>query len=591
MTDSRPPRDRPRSTRDRRPRATRTPAGRRAKGIALGVGAVVVLVLILLVAGGGGGVAPQVTVAGVDMGQDEPQVNQALKAKGAELTRRLVTLDVNGGVLGVMRPADLGGVADVAAARQLAAEASPNRLMRGIRAVTGADPITSPLPVTYRKGAVDAWVADIATQVDRPEQNARVEVKGTQFTVQPQSNGRELDRARLKAMVSGDLATLPDHLQLPIRTTRPTFTTDAAQTQVRQAEEVLRRGTQVSVDEVQATLDPAGVAAAFHFGAKGLSLSGADLRKPLIAAYPSTSVIPAPARFEVRGEKVVVIPSKNGRLVDGRRVAEGLMSEDRPAESGYVDENPVFTTEKANALGIKEEVGSYTTPYSPGEPRVTNIRRASKILNGTIIPPKGRLSLNEALGERTIERGFVAAPMLADGLHVDAVGGGVSQVATTLFNAAFFAGFELNEHTAHQLYIDRYPLGREATISWTTPDLVITNDWDAAALVKVTNSSDSITIALYSTSFDRKVEESTSEPFDFTEPKTRYVATEGVPSGQEQEISSGAEGYSVTINRKVYEGTTLRSDDSFTTVYLAPPKIIGVAPGTPGAETPSSPDG
>lgn len=591
MTDSRPPRHDPRRARDRRPRPSRTRASGRAKGIALAVGAVVLITLILLIAGGGGGVAPQVTVAGVDMGQDEAQVNAALQARGAQLTGRLVTLDANGGVLGVMKPADLGATADLAKARQMAADASPNRLVRGFRAVTGADPITSPLPVTYRKGAVDAWVADLAAQVDRPEQNARVEVKGTQFTVQPQADGRELDRARLKAMVSGDLATLPAHLQVPIRTTRPTFTTAAAEQQVKQAEQVLQRGTQVSVDDVQATLDPAGVAAAFHFGAKGLSLSGADLRKPLIAAYPSTSVIPAPARFEIRGTKVVVIPSKNGRLVDGRRVADGLMGEDRPAESGYVDENPVFTTEKANSLGIKEEVGSFTTPYSPGEPRVTNIRRASKILNGTIIPPNGRLSLNQVLGERTLERGFVAAPMLADGLHVDAIGGGVSQVATTLFNAAFFAGFELNEHTAHQLYIDRYPLGREATISWTTPDLVITNDWDASALVKVTNSSDSITVALYSTSFDRKVEESTSEPFDFTEPKTRYVATEGIPSGQEEEISSGEQGYSVTISRKVYKGSELRSDDSFTTVYLAPPKIIGVAPGTPGAETPSSPDG
>jgi len=367
--------------------------------------------------------------------------------------------------------------------------------------------------------------------------------------------------------------------------------TDAADAQVRQAQQVLERGTQVSVDGIQATLDGAGVAAAFHFGPQGLSLSGADLRKTLIAAYPATSVIPAPARFEVRGTQVVVVPSKDGRLVDGKQVADGLMGEGRPVESTYVNDNPVFTTEKAQSLGIKEEVGSFMTPYSPGEPRVTNIRRASQILNGTIIPPHGRLSLNETLGERTVERGFVAAPMLADGLHVDSIGGGVSQVATTLFNAAFFAGFELNQHTAHQLYIDRYPLGREATISWPIPDLVITNDWDASALVRVSNSTDSITVTIYSTSFDRKVEESTGNPYDFTKPKTRYVATEGVPEGQKQEITSGDRGYSVDITRKVFKGSELLSDGTFTTVYLAPPKVIGVAPGTPGAETPSAPSG
>ena len=565
--------------------------GGRAKAIAIAVGTAVLAVVVLLVAGGSGGVAPQVTVAGVDMSQDAPQVDAALRARGAALANRLVTLRVDNGVLTVMRPTDLGGSANVAAAKAMAADASPARVVRGFRAISGADPIASPLPVSYRAGAVDAWVADIATQVDRPEQNARVEVTGTQFTVLPQSDGRELDRQRLKQMISGDLTTLPANLQLPVKVTRPTFTTAAAQDQVRQAQQVLQRGTQVSVDEVQATLDPAGVAAAFHFGAKGLSISGEDLRKPLIAAYPTTSVIPSPARFQIRGTRVTIVPSKNGRLVDGKQVAGGLMGEDRPVEASYADQNPVFTTEKAQALGIKEEVGSYTTPYSPGEPRVTNIRRASQILNGTILPPQGKLSLNQTLGERTLERGFVAAPMLADGLHVDSVGGGVSQVATTLFNAAFFAGFELNAHTAHQLYIDRYPLGREATISWPTPDLVITNNWDASALIKVVNSSDSITVSIYSTSFDRKVEEQTSEPFDFTEPKTRYVATEGVPPGQEQEITSGEKGYSVTISRKVFKGSQLVSDGDFTTVYLAPPKVIGVAPGTPGAETPSAPSG
>ena len=590
MNDSRPPRRDPRPPRGRQRRPARR-AGTRAKAVAIAIGAVLLVVMVLLVAGGSGGVAPQVTVAGVDMGQDEAQVNAALTAKGKALVRRLVMLDVDNGVLSVMRPSDLGGTADVAAARALATDASPSRIVRGVRAFTGADPVASPLPVAYRPGAADAWVADIATQVDRPEQNARVEVNGTDFAVLPQSDGRALDRQRLKQMISGDLTTLPAHLRLPVRTTRPTFTTAQAQAQVQQAQQILQRGTQLSVDDVPATLDPAGVAAAFHFGAKGLSLSGADLRTPLIAAYPSTSVIPAPARFEVHGTRVTIVPSKDGRLVDGTQVASGLMGEDRPVESTYVDQNPVFTTEKAQSLGIKEEVGSYTTPYSSGEPRVTNIRRASKILNGTIIPPNGQLSLNQVLGERTLERGFVPAPMLADGLHVDSIGGGVSQVATTLFNAAFFAGFELNAHTAHQLYIDRYPLGREATISWPTPDLVITNNWDASALVRVWNSSDSITIGIYSTSFDRRVEESTSEPFDFTEPKTRYVATEGVPEGQQQEITSGDKGYSVTIARKVFKGSEVISDGDFTTVYLAPPKVIGVAPGTPGAETPSAPSG
>ena len=97
--------------------------------------AVVALVgIILLIAGGGGGgVAPQVVVAGVDMGQDKAQVTTALTARGKALTQRLINLDVDGGVLGVMRPSDLGATVNVAAATAMAADESPGRLTRGVR--------------------------------------------------------------------------------------------------------------------------------------------------------------------------------------------------------------------------------------------------------------------------------------------------------------------------------------------------------------------------------------------------------------------------------------------------------------------------
>ncbi len=599
MTDPRPSRRVRRASRDTRDRgindadAHARPARRRASGrakaIGLAVGGVLLVILILLIAGSGGGVAPRVTVAGVDMGGDQAEVHAALTARSTALTARFVTLEVNGGNLGTMRPSDLGATVDVAMAMAMANDASPTRIARGVHALTGADPVTSPLPVTYRKGAVDAWVADIAGPLARPQRNAQVTVSGTNFQVTPAANGRRLDRAQLKAMVSGDLAALPAHLTLPITTTTPTFGTAAAEAQVAQAQQVIARGTQVSVKGIQVTLNPASVASAFHFGPKGLSLSGADLQKPMNRAYRATSTMPAPARFKIRGTQVSITPSKAGRLVDGKQVATGLMGEARPVQASYITTVPVFTTEKAQSLGIKEEVGSFTTPYTPGVPRVTNIHLASTILNGTIIPPNGRLSLNQTLGERTEERGFVPAPMVADGLLVDSVGGGVSQVAATLFNAAFFAGFQLNGHSAHQLYIDRYPIGREATISWPTPDLVITNDWNASALVRVWNAADSITVAIFSTSFDRRVETTTSDRTDFTNPKTRLMVTDGIPAGQQQELSSGGKGFSVNVTRKVYRGAKLLSDKTFTTVYLAPPKVIGVAPGTPEAEIPWAP--
>jgi len=560
------------------------------RAVVLGTGAVLVVFIILMIAGGSGGVAPGTTVAGVDMGTDEAQARAALQQRADQLLKREIQRQAGGGTVGSASLSGISGTIDVDAAVRAAQEASPTRVVRGLKALTGQGPNEVPLTVAYRKGALSSWVAGIAERVDRSEENAVVSVDGTTFTVKPSRDGRLLDRRALEARLAGDPAAIPGVIAIPLTTTQPALTTDEATQQVSQAGEVLRRGTEVVVDDVQARLPVADVARAMRFTPEGLRISGADLRRPLLAAYPAGSVVPRPARFDIRGTKAVLVPSKDGRLVDARRVADGLMGEDRPVESEFIPVTPVFTTEKAQKLGIKEEVGSFTTPYDAGQPRVANIRRASRILNGTIIPPGGTLSLNKALGKRTEDRGFVKAPMVADGLLVDAVGGGVSQLATTLFNAAFFAGFRLDEHTAHQLYFERYPEGREATISWPKPDLKVTNNWKAAALVRVFNGSSGVTVAIYSTSFDRRIEEETSERYAFTEPTERRVTSEWVPEGQEVVQSEGSQGFSVRVTRKVFEGSRLKEEDSFETVYLAPPKVVLVPEGTPGAETPYAPD-
>ncbi|MSO44638.1 MAG: hypothetical protein EXQ74_04955 [Thermoleophilia bacterium] len=560
------------------------------KRIAIGTVLVGLMLAILILAGGGSGLGPQVTIAGVDASGAPDQVRTAVERRAADLEQRAIALQTSDGVVASITVASIGGTVDVSEALRAAEDASPNRLVRGIRRITGRDPRTVPLPVTYRTGALTGWIANLADQIDRAEENAVVSVNLTTFTVAGARPGRMLDRTALARILTADLASMPSFITLPIRATTPQLTTEAATAQVHQADEVLRRGSTVVVAKVTTRLAPTDVASAMRFTPEGLRISGNHLRRALLVAYPTGSSVPSPARFAIRGKRVVIVPSVNGRMVDTTRVADGLLTEKRPVPSAFIDVNPVFTTAKAEQLGITEEVGSFTTAYSPGQPRVTNIRRAGAILNGTIIPPNGKLSLNAVLGRRTEDRGFVRAPMLADGLHVESVGGGVSQVATTLFNAAFFAGFALTTHTAHQFYIARYPAGREATVSWTTPDLIVTNNWAASALVRVWTGADSITIAIYSTSFDRRVETETSAPYKRTTAVERRVVTNGIAPGEEIVVTNGGEGFSVRVTRTVYSGSELLGEDAFRTVYLAPPKIIGVAAGTPGAQIPATPD-
>jgi vancomycin resistance protein YoaR len=216
---------------------------------------------------------------------------------------------------------------------------------------------------------------------------------------------------------------------------------------------------------------------------------------------------------------------------------------------------------------------------------VTNIQRAAELLDGKIVPAGGTFSMNEALGERTEERGFVAAPTIYDGRLVDSVGGGISQVATTLYNAAFFGGLDLVAHTPHSFYIDRYPLGREATISWGGPELVFRNDWPAAVLLKVAASDTAITVTLYSSLLDRRVETATGEPFDYSAPTVREVTNAALPPGTRLTVQeAGASGFSVEYTRRVGRGDKPRRDERFSTRYLAKDGIVEVGPSRPGGE-------
>jgi vancomycin resistance protein YoaR len=210
---------------------------------------------------------------------------------------------------------------------------------------------------------------------------------------------------------------------------------------------------------------------------------------------------------------------------------------------------------------------------------VQNIRRAAVLLDGTIVPAGGTFSLNEALGERTVERGFVAAPAIAGGRLEDSVGGGISQLATTLYNAAFFAGLELVEHQPHSLYIDRYPAGREATISWGGPELIFRNDWKAALLIDVEATDTSVTVRFFSSGLDRRVETETGEPYAYVEPAIRTVVNPDLPPGTRTVVQdAGAAGFTIEYTRKVYEGDTLRRDETFRWRYDAKDAIVEVGP-------------
>jgi vancomycin resistance protein YoaR len=196
------------------------------------------------------------------------------------------------------------------------------------------------------------------------------------------------------------------------------------------------------------------------------------------------------ARFNIVGDKIRLVPSKAGIGMRPAEMARRLMpvltatGDDRSVTIDANVEQPEFTTADAEKLGIKEKMGEFTTYFPYAEYRNINQGRAAELIDGTLLRPGDIFSLNKIVGQRTKANGFVKGFVINGGVFREELGGGVSQVSTTAYNAGFFAGLEDVEHHPHQLYIDRYPAGREATVYFGHLDMRFRNDTKHGVLVK-----------------------------------------------------------------------------------------------------------
>ncbi|WP_419917931.1 VanW family protein [Candidatus Poriferisocius sp.] len=149
--------------------------------------------------------------------------------------------------------------------------------------------------------------------------------------------------------------------------------------------------------------------------------------------------------------------------------------------------------------GIVELIGRFTTHYTPNQARVGNIHRIAEMIQGAVVYPGETFSVNQFVGQRTEEKGFVPAGVIYQGVYAEGVGGGISQFITTLFTAAFNAGMEFPTYQSHSLDIPRYRQGVDATISWPAPDFQLRNPNPYAVLLWPTVTGSSVTVSLYST--------------------------------------------------------------------------------------------
>ena len=240
-----------------------------------------------------------------------------------------------------------------------------------------------------------------------------------------------------------------------------------------------------------------------------LTVDASDAPDALAELFPEPVVEPVDAGFTVSAGRVSITPSKAGGGCCGPGAVTAIQSAllsrasaDTAIAVPLKSVAPSRDEEAARKLGITESIGTFTTNHAAGEPRVQNIHRISDMIRGAVIAPGATFSVNDYVGRRTAANGFVSAPVIDhEYKFTEDIGGGISQFATTIFNAAFFAGLDIPSYYMHGIYIARYPYGRESTISFPSPDVRIRNNTPYGVLIWPTYTGTSITVTMYSTKF------------------------------------------------------------------------------------------
>lgn len=198
--------------------------------------------------------------------------------------------------------------------------------------------------------------------------------------------------------------------------------------------------------------------------------------------------------------------------------------------------------------------------------RTENIRVGLGHVNGSVVMPGEQFSLADALAPINPERGYVEAGVIDSGRLVKGIGGGLSQVSTTLLNAAWFAGVQLDEFTPHSYYISRYPVGREATIAVGVIDNKFTNDTNTPIIIETYLEGDNIFMQFWG---DRQysVNTTTGSRYDITEPDTF------TDDDSECLTQTAVEGFTINVNRTLTQSGSVVNSRDYTTTYEPSPGV------------------
>ncbi|HLT34991.1 MAG TPA: VanW family protein [Enhygromyxa sp.] len=302
----------------------------------------------------------------------------------------------------------------------------------------------------------------------------------------------------------------------------------------------------------------------------------------LLELAPDVDTMSLPTRLDLEARKVV--PAQQGTALlpydSLSSVALGLAAGAETIELAIAHKPPVEDPlgEIADALDIGVVLGSFSTPYSMDTnygDRTANLKVGAAALDGHVLMPGERFSFNEVVGDRGVESGYRYAPGITGGQLVDVVGGGICQIASTVFGASFFAGLDIvhaRPHSRPSGYVD---MGLDATVVWDSIDLVLANPYEFPVVIHMTVSQGQVRAEIlgpqrpYQIAFERTLKEATAyETVHRSDPKLR--------TGAQVVVQRGMRGFKLERVRKFHRGGEVVREESWELAYPPTREIIRI---------------
>ncbi|GAA4829515.1 VanW family protein [Luteimicrobium xylanilyticum] len=437
---------------------------------------------------------------------------------------------------------------------------APSRLWH---AVFGGSEVT---PVTTVDGTkLTAALGTVGDAVEVKARNGSVAFSDGAATSVAPRNGTALDRRAARKVVTDRWLTASDALELPTTTVRPEVGSDAVQKAMVLAGTVTSSPVDLTVGGQKVRLPGDVLADAASFVPDGaaltLKLDPQTLRADVLTRTTKLLTSAKNARFTFTDDKPTIVDGKNGTGLDADALAAAVATaaakdSGRAATVGLTTVEPSTTTADLRKLGVKEKVSEFATALTNEPIRTKNLEVGAKKISGDLVKPGQTFSMVDALSPITSEAGYYKAHMIENGQFVDAVGGGLSQVATTTYNAAFFAGLDIVTHQPHSYWFARYPEGREATIAVGVIDMKFTNDTPYGVVVQSWVGGGKLHVVFWSTKY-YTVRTTTSPRSNVVEPTT---VKDSSPSCIAD--SGGQPGFHVSVRRLVSRDGSVVKDET-----------------------------